>query len=135
MINQYINKVPKTYLGKRSLSVLRELTQENILIIYSKSAEKNKEFDKKLLWVPALGVLFGWLIHPNFPNNFHSWWVQNFGVLSTIWAGAVNMKLGHELKPMTTKSMLLVCTTMFIWYYLALFLNFNNRFPTTFCSV
>lgn len=91
---------------------------------------RSEKLDKKLLLMAVTGVLFGWLIHPNFPNNFKSLWVQNFSVLQTIWEwGGLtwDMKLGHELKTMTAQSFLLVNTTLLIVFNLALFLNFNNK--------
>jgi len=46
MISQYLNKIPVTYYGKRSLEVLKEIKKEDITIVYSKSIEKNEEFQK-----------------------------------------------------------------------------------------
>ena len=46
MISPQINKIPKTYYGRRSISSLRSVLQKKIAVIYSKSLEKNEEFQK-----------------------------------------------------------------------------------------
>lgn len=46
MINQHINKIPLTYFGKRSLGAIKEIKEEKIAIIYSRSLEKNEIMEK-----------------------------------------------------------------------------------------
>lgn len=46
MINPYINRIPKTFLGKRSFSVVSEFKEKNILVIFSKSIEQSEEYKK-----------------------------------------------------------------------------------------
>ena len=46
MFKQYINPVPKTYYGRRSLDILREIKPENLVMVHSKTLEGNEEFGK-----------------------------------------------------------------------------------------
>ena len=46
MFNQIINPIPKTHFGRKSISILRKIKQKRILIIFSKTIEKNGFLDK-----------------------------------------------------------------------------------------
>ena len=59
------------------------------------------------LFVWALGgMLLGWLVHPNFPDNISGFWLQNIQVIANQWAPKVNLNMGGEMNPMTTRSLL-----------------------------
>jgi alcohol dehydrogenase class IV len=48
MFNQYLNKIPLTYYGRRGLDILSDLKKKKIIIVYSKSIEKSEELAKIL---------------------------------------------------------------------------------------
>ncbi|MFA5071767.1 MAG: iron-containing alcohol dehydrogenase [Candidatus Pacearchaeota archaeon] len=48
MFNQYINKIPITYYGRRALDILSNFKKKKIVVIYSKSIEKSGELSKIL---------------------------------------------------------------------------------------
>lgn len=52
------------------------------------------------------GMLLGWVVHPNFPHNVSGFWLQNIQVIMAHWAPKVDLSMGGELNPMTTRSLL-----------------------------
>lgn len=82
-----------------------------LLIIYAvlieivRYAEK-KEFCKKTVLAAFLGVLVGFIIHPNFPNNFLVFYLNSILVpIYTIKTGV--LELGAEFFPLNTRQFLL----------------------------
>lgn len=65
-----------------------------------------KEFSPKTILFSFLGVLAGFLVHPNFPNNFLVFYLNSILVpLYTIKTGV--LELGAEFFPLTTREYLL----------------------------
>lgn len=87
--------------------------------------------EKRLPWkifVWALGgMLLGWVVHPNFPNNVSGFFLQNVLVIANQWAPKVNLNMGGELNPMTTRSMLGVNTATLVPLWLAFTYGFIKR--------
>ena len=79
--------------------------------------------EKRLPWklfVWALcGMLLGWVVHPNFPNNVSGFFLQNVLVIANQWAPTVNLNMGGEMNPMTTRSLLGVNSSTLIPLWLA----------------
>ena len=82
-------------------------------------------FEKERDWktpATALGALLaGMIIHPYFPNNFKMFYLQNFYVLWMGIKGSVDLHMGGELKPMTTRKLIEVNTSVVIPYFMAFF--------------
>jgi hypothetical protein len=61
--------------------------------------------ERRLEWRPAAAAAGGWLagqlVHPNLPNNFRLFWIQNFVVpfQSTAGNAALRSQIGTELTP------------------------------------
>ncbi len=61
--------------------------------------------ERRLDWKPLAAAVGGWLlgqiVHPNVPENFHLFWLQNFVVpyLSTAGSAALRSQIGTELTP------------------------------------
>lgn len=61
--------------------------------------------ERKLVWQPAAATAGGWLlgqiVHPNVPENFRLFWIQNFVVpfQSTAGSAALRSQIGNELTP------------------------------------
>ncbi|MFC1610233.1 hypothetical protein ACFL6C_04740 [Myxococcota bacterium] len=75
------------------------------------------DWRRKALIGAVIGVSVGWIVHPHFPNNFHTLWVQLVHVLGAAWGTvAPDLSLADELKPTDTRSFLLahltVCLTL-----------------------
>ncbi len=64
-----------------------------------------REFQWKSLGVVALGLVTGFLIHPNFPNNFLIFYLN--GVLVPIFALKWGLELGAEFFPIGTREFVL----------------------------
>jgi len=60
-----------------------------------------KKFEWKSIRAVALGILVGFLIHPNFPNNFLSFYLN--GMLVPIFALKWGLELGAEFFPINTR--------------------------------
>ncbi len=60
------------------------------------------------------GMLLGWLVHPNFPNNVYGFFMQNVLVIWNQLHGTVDLHMGGELNPMSTRSLLNVNTATLI---------------------
>ncbi len=62
-------------------------------------------------WLPLAalaGWMLGWVVHPNFPDTFAGWWIQNVNVLQASWsASAPALGMAAELHPADTRSLLL----------------------------
>ncbi len=91
--------------------------------------------DRRLPWkifVWALvGMLLGWVVHPNFPNNVSGFFLQNVLVIANQWAPKVNLNMGGELNPMTTRSMLGVNTATLVPLWLAFTYGLIKRPPVS----
>jgi hypothetical protein len=68
---------------------------------------------KVFVWATC-GMLLGWLVHPNFPDNIRGFFVQNVMVIFHQLHQTVDLHMGGELSPMTTRSMLNVCSATII---------------------
>ncbi|HEX7181657.1 MAG TPA: hypothetical protein VF756_07425 [Thermoanaerobaculia bacterium] len=61
--------------------------------------------ERKIVWQPAAATAGGWLlgqlVHPNVPENFRLFWIQNFVVpfQSTAGSAALRSQIGNELTP------------------------------------
>ncbi|MFH1223620.1 MAG: hypothetical protein V1647_04685 [Pseudomonadota bacterium] len=88
----------------------------------------DKKFDWKLIVFTAAGLLVGMVVHPNFPNNFVGWYIQNVNVLTTAWSGS-NDRLGiaGELKPINTRVFVYSSLPLLIPYFIALYLVFKRK--------
>ena len=62
-----------------------------------------KKFDWKVPAISLISVLFGNLIHPNFPNNLYIFFVQNFMVPFHIFYDKSPLDLGLEFQAVTTR--------------------------------
>ncbi|MDA0836334.1 MAG: hypothetical protein O2857_00975 [Planctomycetota bacterium] len=61
-----------------------------------------EKWDWRAVLFPAAGLLAGFLIHPNFPNNFRLWLVQNFSAPFHAWGlKGVELSQGSELDSLT----------------------------------
>jgi hypothetical protein len=87
--------------------------------------------ERRLPWrvfVFALGgMLSGWLVHPNFPHNVAGFWLQNVQVIAAHWVPKVNLNMGGELNPMTTRSLLGVNGATLIPLWIAFVLALTKR--------
>ncbi len=84
------------------------------------------------LFVWALcGMVLGWVVHPNFPNNVSGFWLQNVLVIANQWAPKVNLNMGGEMNPMTTRSMLGVNGATLIPLWLAFTFALIKRPPVS----
>jgi len=68
----------------------------------------------KLFVAALVGMMLGWVVHPNFPHNVSGFYVQNIIVIFAHWAPGVNLNMGGELQPMSTRSLLGVCQATLI---------------------
>lgn len=91
--------------------------------------------ERRLPWrvfVFALGgMMLGWLVHPNFPYNVSGFWLQNVQVIAAHWAPKVNLNMGGELNPMTTRSLLGVNGATLIPLWIAFALALIKRPPVS----
>ncbi|MFH2007305.1 MAG: hypothetical protein ABI333_12010 [bacterium] len=91
--------------------------------------------DRRLPWKlfvwPLVGMLVGWVVHPNFPNNVSGFFLQNVLVISNQWAPKVNLNMGGELNPMTTRSLLGVNTATLVPLWLAFVFALIKRPPVS----
>ncbi len=81
------------------------------------------------LWALA-GMLLGWLVHPNFPNNVYGFFVQNVLVIWNQLHGSVDLHMGGELNPMSTRSLLLVNAATLIPLWAAITVAMARPFET-----
>lgn len=91
--------------------------------------------EKRLPWrvfvYAAGGMLLGWIVHPNFPHNVTGFWLQNIQVIAAHWAPKVNLNMGGELNPMTTRSLLGVNGATLIPLWIAFAVALVKRPPVT----
>jgi hypothetical protein len=87
-------------------------------------------FEKEFEWKTPLTVLAataaGMVFHPYFPDNITMFWVQNFYVLWMGTNGSVDLKMGGEFRPMDTKKMLEVITSVLIPFFLAFLVSLKG---------
>jgi len=76
-----------------------------------------KKADWRILAAVALGLLAGTLVHPNFPNNFRNWYVQDVQTLLSSWSGDVDLRAGGELSSMNARALVTVSTAAFFPYF------------------
>ncbi|MFH1759912.1 MAG: hypothetical protein ABIA63_02305 [bacterium] len=95
---------------------------------------ENRNFDWKIIAFPIAGIICGWLLHPNFPNNIYGFYIQNVQVLISAWASNVNLGMGGEFFPMNTRQLIQVNTASLIVLFIAFFLNFFYKFKISFSS-
>lgn len=83
------------------------------------------ELDWKTPAVTVAAMLVGMLIHPYFPNNFTYLYLQNFYVLWMSAQSKVNLRMGNEFGPMTTRQLLggnaAVCIAYISVFFLSLY--------------
>lgn len=93
---------------------------------------KERRWPWKLFVWAVGGMLFGWVIHPNFPNNVEGFFVQNVLVIFNHMQQTVNLNMGGELNPMSTRSLLNVCSASLIPLWLIFTISFLRPFkPST----
>lgn len=84
-------------------------------------------FERELEWktpaVALVGMLVAMLCHPYFPNNIIYLYLQNFYVLwQASQGGGIDLRMGGEFGPMTTRKLLDVNTSVILPYAAAFFL-------------
>ncbi len=90
-----------------------------------------KEFCSKAVLLVFLGVLTGFLVHPNFPNNFHVFYLNSILVpIYTIKTGV--LELGAEFFPLNTRQFLLSYPVVIIGIILLIFVSISKRPKTRF---
>lgn len=109
-----------------------------LIIFYALIVEGVRFFDKKEFYFKTIlyaffGVLLGFIIHPNFPNNFIVFYLNSILVpLYTIKTGV--LELGAEFFPINTREYLLsypvVVIGIVIFTLLAMFKAVKARFET-----
>ncbi|MBP7845452.1 MAG: hypothetical protein KA116_11645 [Proteobacteria bacterium] len=91
-------------------------------------------FENELEWkTPATvfgATLTGMIFHPYFPDNWTMFWVQNFYVLWMGTNGKVDLKMGGEFKPMDTKKLFEVLTSVWMSYFAAFFASIYTPVKT-----
>gem|GEM_PF-1002083 len=85
--------------------------------------------ERRLVPATVAGVLVGLCIHPNFPNTFYLWWVQNVRVLALKWGGSVNLFFGGELYPPDTHVLLFSTTAVFLTVVVCSLITLLNETP------
>jgi len=101
------------YLKAALLSMIYALsyTASHTLLILALFDDINRSIQLKrlhlwgTLWV-GVGLVLGFLLHPNFPANLFIWYYQNILVLAYLWQG-IPLNFGAELYPQDTKRFLL----------------------------
>lgn len=102
-----------------------------LLILYALIVEvvryaDKKEFCAKNIFAVFLGILAGFIIHPNFPNNFSVFYLNSILVpLYTIKAGV--LELGAEFFPLNTRQFLLSYPVVIIGLILLIFTAISKR--------
>ena len=76
----------------------------------------------------AGGMVLGWVIHPNFPNNIQGFFVQNIMVIFHQLRQTVDLHMGGELNPMTTRSLINVCSASLIPLWLIFTISLTRPF-------
>ena len=102
-----------------------------LIIIYALIVEivryiDKKEFYKNTVLAAVLGVTIGFLVHPNFPNNFHVFYLNSILVpLYTIKTGV--LELGAEFFPLNTREFLLSYPVIIIGLILLVYTAISKR--------
>jgi hypothetical protein len=78
------------------------------------------ELDFRTPLAAAAGVALGLLVHPQTPNTFGVFYVQNVLVPLQAWGGDAALALGREFEPVTTRSLLDSSTGLVVALALAL---------------
>jgi hypothetical protein len=92
--------------------------------------------ERRLDWKPLAAVAGGWLlgqlVHPNVPENFRLFWLQNFVVpyLSTAGSAALRSQIGTELTPPDREVLLGQIPTFLPPFVVAWSLLFRERVRT-----
>ncbi len=89
------------------------------VIYYLVVGLRERRWPWRLALASVAGMLFGWLCHPNFPNNIKGFYVQNILVIWHHLHQSVDLHMGGELNPMTTRSLLGVNSATIIPLWLA----------------
>ena len=80
-----------------------------------------KRLDLRAPLAAFSAMLAGMLTHPYFPENFRMFYLQNFYILYQSSYSAVDLHMGGEFSPMTTRKLLEVITSVVIPYFAAFF--------------
>lgn len=107
-------------------------TAFHLPLIFAVIASTNRlVFERELDWkTPATAagaMLLGMVVHPYFPRNFEFFYVQN---LFTLWMnleGGVNLHMGGEVSPMSTRKLIVVNASLLIPYCAAYFTALHGR--------
>ena len=88
--------------------------------------------DRTINWkIPVYtlaGFLIGMLVHPNFPNNVTSWYIQNINVFMVAWTGTKNqLGIAGELRPINTKDFLYSFMPLLIPYFIMTWTMFTKK--------
>lgn len=87
----------------------------------------SKRFDYKTPIICLIAVLFGNLIHPNFPNNLYIFFVQNFVVPFNILYDKSPLDLATEFQPLSTKQFIFQNFTLVVGMMSVFVLSFFGR--------
>lgn len=107
-----------------------------LLILYALIVEivryaYKKEFCFKSLIASSGGILAGFMIHPNFPNNFIVFFLNSILVpIYTIKTGV--LELGAEFFPLSTRELLLSYPVIIIGLILLIYVAISKRPKTSF---
>lgn len=111
-----------TYTASHTLLILAMIDDLN------RSIQERKIGLRATLWV-SLGLLAGFLLHPNFPHNLRIWYSQNILLLAYLWRGIPPLNFGGELYPMSTKLFLSDSIAVILPYLLGCYLSMVSPKP------
>lgn len=85
-----------------------------VFILMAESVRRVSDgiFDVRTIGAVTLGVIAGFLLHPNFPNNFLVFYLN--GILVPLFALKWGLELGAEFFPLTTREFILEYPWIFI---------------------
>ncbi len=112
-----------------SLSYTGHYQYVGLALIYLVITALRDEHRPWKVFVWALGgMILGWSIHPNFPHNVKGFFIQNVLVIWNHMQQTVNLNMGGELNPMSTRSLLNVCSASLIPLWLMFTISLARPF-------
>ncbi len=127
-IDALVRKKPRVLFALAAVYALTHVSSP-YLLLYALLAEgvrflNEREFNWKSIWATALGLLAGFLLHPNFPNNFLIFYLN--GVLVPIFALKWGLELGAEFFPTDTRQFVLGYPLILIGLLALIILSLNQ---------
>ena len=93
-----------------------------------------REFHFRNIYLVLIAILLGILIHPNFPNNALSYYVNGFLVPWYI-AQGINLGFGSELYPISSKYLIIQHIVIFFGFFLVLLNGLFCKVKTSLSTV